>query len=183
MREDLRAERRFWGATDIESEENWLNDMAAQGWTLVGVDGHWGRKYTFERSEPGEYSIRMRVLRWKKEEWRIETGKQIAERADGEFLSLHGDHIYCRRPAAKGEFELFIDNAERIKYMNWLLRGHIVDLLEFVLAIGYLVLGLIKPIAIYQLVLAALWGILGICSLRAWLRLWKLRQKYINTER
>jgi len=183
MQEELRVERRFWGPGDIELEENWLNEMAAQGWALVSVDGNWGRKYAFERSDPGEYIVRMRVLRWKTEEWRIETGKQIAEQADGEFLSLHGDHIYCRRLAEKGQFELFADNAERIKYMNWLLRGHIIDLLEVVLCVGYLVLGLLKPVDPWQLALAALWGILSFFSLRIWLRLWKLRKKYINAEK
>ena len=47
----------FW-VWDFEKEERWLNEMALDGWALVGVG--WCR-YTFERTEPGEYTIRLEM--------------------------------------------------------------------------------------------------------------------------
>jgi hypothetical protein len=41
---------------DFEKEERWLNEMAMNGWALcyVGLC-----RYTFEKCEPGEYTIRL----------------------------------------------------------------------------------------------------------------------------
>ena len=43
---------------NFEKEEEWLNGMAQDGWALKKV-GYC--KYVFERSEPGEYIIRLEM--------------------------------------------------------------------------------------------------------------------------
>ena len=46
--------RWFW-VWQFEKEEEWLNEMAANGWVLESVGFC---KYTFVRCEPGEYTVR-----------------------------------------------------------------------------------------------------------------------------
>ena len=49
---------KLWFVWDYDKEERWLNEMASNGWALVDVGFC---RYTFERSEPGEYSIRLEM--------------------------------------------------------------------------------------------------------------------------
>ena len=49
--------RWFW-VWDFEKEERWLNEMAANGWTLAEV-GYC--RYTFERTESNEYTVRLEM--------------------------------------------------------------------------------------------------------------------------
>ena len=45
--------------TNYDKEEQWLNEMAAQGWHLM--DYVWGR-YLFQKGKPGEYIYRIQLL-------------------------------------------------------------------------------------------------------------------------
>ena len=44
----------FW-VWQFEKEEEWLNEMAANGWVLESVGFC---RYSFVRCEPGEYTVR-----------------------------------------------------------------------------------------------------------------------------
>ena len=59
MRKTIR--KWFW-AWDFDKEEHWLNEMAARGLSLVSVG--WCR-YEFEDCVPGEYSVRLELLKEK----------------------------------------------------------------------------------------------------------------------
>ncbi len=104
----------FW-LWEFDKEEKWLNEMSAKGLCLVSVGFC---KYEFEDCEPGEYRICLQFL--DKMPRHPESKKYI------EFLEATGaEHIgsftrwaYFRKKAADGEFELFSDNASRIKYLS-----------------------------------------------------------------
>ena len=49
----------FW-AWNFDKEEKWLNEMAAKGLCLISVGLF---RYDFEDCEPGEYQIRMQLLK------------------------------------------------------------------------------------------------------------------------
>ena len=51
------VQRWFW-VWSFEEEEDWLNEMAMNGWVLDGVGFC---TYRFVRSEPGEYSVRLEM--------------------------------------------------------------------------------------------------------------------------
>ena len=57
MAETKTIRKWFW-VWEYEKEERWLNEMALEGWALQSVG--WCR-YTFERTEPGEYTIRLEM--------------------------------------------------------------------------------------------------------------------------
>lgn len=55
----MKTVRKLFWAWDFDREEDWLNDMAAQGWGLVDVGFC---RYTFEACRPGEYGYRLELL-------------------------------------------------------------------------------------------------------------------------
>ena len=50
--------RNFW-VWEFEKEERWLNEMAQEGWALQNAGFC---TYTFEKTEPGQYIIRLAML-------------------------------------------------------------------------------------------------------------------------
>ena len=50
--------RKWFWVWDFEKEEEWLNDMAMNGWALASVGLC---TYTFEKCEPGEYAVRLEM--------------------------------------------------------------------------------------------------------------------------
>ena len=52
------TERKWFWVWEFEKEERWLNEKALQGWALADVGFC---RYTFERCEPGEYTIRLEM--------------------------------------------------------------------------------------------------------------------------
>ena len=50
--------RKWFWVWDFEKEEEWLNDMAMNGWALASVGIC---TYTFEKCEPGEYAVRLEM--------------------------------------------------------------------------------------------------------------------------
>ena len=58
MTERKMVRKWFW-AWEFDKEEQWLNDMAAQGLALVDVGFC---RYEFEECPPGEYQIRLELL-------------------------------------------------------------------------------------------------------------------------
>ena len=98
----------FW-VWDFEKEERWLNEMALDGWALVDVG--WCR-YTFERCEPGAYTIRL--------EMRAPDEAYIAfmQEAGAEYLGRVFQWIYFRRRAEDGAFDLFSDIDSRIAHLE-----------------------------------------------------------------
>lgn len=103
----------------FDKEEQWLNHMADQGWVLDSVKIF---KYTFVKSEPGEYTIRMELL---------EKGVTTNEsKAYLEFLAETGaehitsvlDWIYLKKRTDQGPFDLFSDRESRVKHLDRILK-------------------------------------------------------------
>lgn len=137
--------RKFFGVWDYEREEQWLNKMAAMGLGLVKVG--WC-KYVFEECEKGEYTYRVQLL--KKRVSHPESAEYIefVESTGAQFVDNYLDWVYFRKKSSDGEFELFSDNATRIK--------HIKTIIALVLLLG----GVNLYIGAYNLFLCFLWGTL-----------------------
>jgi len=115
---------------DIEKQDDWLNQMSAEGWQLVRVGL---LAYTFERGEPGAYIYRTQLL--------IDEKKPLASaknRTWREYLDMLADSgaeqikispwfrtfgwVYLRRPATLGPFDLFSDAQSRLEHYERHLR-------------------------------------------------------------
>ena len=114
----------FW-VWDFEKEERWLNSMAMQGWALCEVGFC---KYVFERTEPGEYIIRLEMRR---EDAEYEA---FLEELGAEKVGRMVQWLYYRRRAEEGPFDLFSDIDSRI--------AHLDRIAIMLLAVGLMNLGI-----------------------------------------
>lgn len=95
----------YW---DKDKEQNWINEMVQEGWTLtkyfLGI-------YTFEECEPGEYIYQIDLMGSTKEEWN--NFKEFVEDAGIEVVTQWYRWIFLRKKASDGEFEMYTDNESK----------------------------------------------------------------------
>lgn len=96
---------------DYEKEEQWINDMAAQGWHLKkALIGY----FIFEQGQPGEYIYRNELILGKsKDYFEFLTSMHI------EYVTKNGAWAYYRKKAVEGSFELLSDNHSKLNYLRW----------------------------------------------------------------
>lgn len=121
----------FW-AWDFDKEEEWLEEMARNGWALDGVSFC---RYHFIKTEPGEYTVRLQYLPMGEE-----TGDyaSLMEESGAERVGRMVQWVYYRSKTANGPFELFSDLDSRINHLNKIAS------LMLIMAILNLVIGLIN---------------------------------------
>lgn len=101
---------------DAEKEELFLNDQAKRGRALTG---YFLWRYTFEDCEPGEYIYRIDLL----------DGGAQQQREYLDFLQESGiecverwqNWVYLRRRASDGPFDLYSDNASKVRHLQKLM--------------------------------------------------------------
>ena len=106
---ETKTVRKVFAEWSFDKEEEWLNSMAQEGWTLKKAGFC---KYVFERTEPGEYIIRLEMHEYEKEyiSFMRDTG--------AEYVGRVLQWLYFRKKAELGEFELFSDIDSRIAHLN-----------------------------------------------------------------
>lgn len=116
----------YW-VWDYEKEELWLNAMAQEGWALqrVGFATYW-----FERTEPGEYIVRLECR--KKDEGYVSFVTDMG----AEYVGRIAMWVYFRRKTELGEFELNGDLDSRIEQLTTIGR------MLLLVGIGNLLIGL-----------------------------------------
>ena len=95
----------FW-VWNFEKEEEWLNEMAMNGWVLESVGFC---TYHFIRCEPGEYSVRLEMHPYD------ESYVSFMEETGAEYVGRMMMWIYFRKKTADGPFDLFSDIDSRIR--------------------------------------------------------------------
>ena len=107
--ENRKTLRRWFWVWDFEKEENWLNEMAMNGWVLENVG--WCT-YHFVRCEPGEYSVRLEMHP------HDEAYQSFMEETGAEFVGRMIMWVYFRKKTADGPFDLFSDIDSRISHLD-----------------------------------------------------------------
>ncbi len=94
---------------DFDKEEEWLNEMALNGWVLDSVGF---ARYDFVPCEPGQYNVRLEMHPYDEEyiSFMKDTG--------AEFVGRMMLWIYFRKKIADGPFDLFSDIDSRITHLN-----------------------------------------------------------------
>ena len=106
----------FW-VWDFEKEEAWFNEMAMNGWALVAVGFC---KYTFERTEPGEYQVRLELRG-------ADPGYiSFLQETGAEYVGRWFQWIYSRKRSDFGPFDVYSDIDSRIDHLNRI--GHMLAL-------------------------------------------------------
>ena len=107
--ENRKTVRKWVWVWDFEKEENWLNEMAMNGWLLDGIGFC---TYYFVRCEPGEYSVRLEMRTYD------ESYVQFMEETGAEYVGRMMMWIYFRKKTADGAFDLFSDIDSRIRHLD-----------------------------------------------------------------
>ena len=107
--ESRKTIRKWFWVWSFEKEENWLNEMAMNGWALESVG--FG-SYTFKRSEPGEYSVRLEMHPYD------EAYLSFMEETGAEYVGRMMMWIYFRKKTADGPFDLFSDIDSKINHLD-----------------------------------------------------------------
>ncbi len=132
MNEIKKVFRWFW-VWDFEKEERWLNEMAAQGWALKKAG--YARRYCFERTEPGEYIIRLEMRE------HDPAYMSFMEGLGAESVGRMFKWLYFRRKAEEGSFDLFSDLDSKIQHLNR------IDRMLFLIGMGNLLIGIVNSIS------------------------------------
>ena len=125
---------RLFAEWSFDKEEEWLNSMAQEGWTLKKVGFC---KYVFERTEPGEYITRL-AMHDADEEY-----MELMRESGAEYVGRVLQWLYFRKKAELGEFELFSDIDSRnnhLKNIGWtlLLIGGANVIIGLTTSFGYI---------------------------------------------
>lgn len=170
MRKTIRKWFFIW---DFDKEEQWLNEMAAKGLCLVSTGFC---KYEFEDCTPGEYRICLQLLEKSPRNPEMQKYIEFLEQTGAEHVGSFTRWVFFRKKAADGDFQLFSDNASRVKYLT--------HMLSFIT----LIVGLNLLIGIENLVLAFIVGLagnyigflnlaIGLIGLPGIVKLWKKRNR------
>lgn len=101
--------RKWFWVWDFEKEEDWLNEMAMNGWLLESVGF---ATYHFVRCEPGEYSVRLEMHKYD------ESYVSFMEETGAEYVGRMVMWIYFRKKTEDGPFDLFSDIDSKIDHLN-----------------------------------------------------------------
>ncbi len=108
MQEKRTIHKWFW-VWEFDKEETWLNEMADTGWVLDSVGFC---KYTFVKSEPGEYTICLEMHDYDQEY------VDFVEDTGAEYVGRMAKWIYFRKRTETGRFEIFSDIDSRIQHLE-----------------------------------------------------------------
>ncbi len=106
---ETRTVRKWIWVWDFDREEEWLNDMALNGWVLEGVG--WCT-YRFMRCEPGEYAVRLEMHPY--DEAYIDFMRETGAEYIGRMIAW----VYFRKKTSEGAFDLFSDIDSRIRHLD-----------------------------------------------------------------
>lgn len=108
MQERRTMHKWFW-VWEFDKEEAWLNEMANTGWVLDRVGFC---KYTFVKSEPEEYTVRLEMH--DQDQGYID----FVEETGAEYVGRMAKWIYFRKRTENGRFEIFSDIDSRIHHLE-----------------------------------------------------------------
>lgn len=108
MSETKTLHKLFW-IWEFEKEERWLNEMAQEGWALT-YGGFC--TYTFEKTEPGEYIIRLEMID------NSPKFQNFMEELGAEAVGKCVNWAYFRRKTELGPFEMFSGIDSRVGHLN-----------------------------------------------------------------
>ena len=108
MQERRTMHKWFW-VWEFDKEEVWLNEMANTGWVLDRVGFC---KYTFVKSEPEEYTVRLEMHDYD------QGYVDFVEDTGAEYVGRMAKWIYFRKRTENGKFEIFSDIDSRIQHLE-----------------------------------------------------------------
>lgn len=106
---ESRTMHKWYWVWEFEKEDDWLNDMALNGWVLDSVGFC---TYRFVRCEPGEYSVHTEMH--PADEGYVDFMRETGAEYVGRMMMW----MYFRKKTADGPFDLFSDIDSRIGHLD-----------------------------------------------------------------
>lgn len=98
---------------DFEKEENWLNEMCANGYALKEISKGY---YIFEECEPNQFTYRLNYVGTAFKLPNVDSYLNFIKDLDIEPVAESGPWVYFRRISTLGPFNLFSDMDSKIKH-------------------------------------------------------------------
>ena len=124
--------RKWFWVWDFDKEEEWLENMARNGWVLDGVGFC---TYHFIKTEPGEYSVRLQYLPIAEENTDY---TNLLVESGAERVGRMVQWVYYRKKTADGPFQLFSDLDSRITHLDKIAK------LMLIVAVANLLIGVVN---------------------------------------
>lgn len=106
---------KFWKAWDFDKEEQWLNQMAAQGLALTGVSFC---RYEFEDCNPGAFTYRLELLTESIRHPESQNYIRFVEETGAKHVGTYSRWVYFAMPADQGPFALHSDMESKIRLLK-----------------------------------------------------------------
>lgn len=107
--------RKFFKAWDFDKEEQWLNQMAAQGLALTGVSFC---RYEFEETTPGAYTYRLELLTESTRHPESQNYIRFVEETGAKHVGTYSNWVYFALPADLGPFDLHSDMDSKVRHLK-----------------------------------------------------------------
>ena len=168
-----RTIRKFFFVWDFDKEEKWLNEMAAKGLALVSVGFC---KYEFEDCGPGEYRVCLQLREKLPKHPEMQKYIEFMEETGAEHVGSFTRWVFFRKKASEGDFQLFSDNASKVKHLTTMLSFvALVVILNLFIGLENLVVAMVTGFPGNYLGLINL--AMGLIGLPGTIKLWKKRNR------
>lgn len=106
---------RFWTIAEYEQEEQWINEMARDGWALTAVGFC---RYIFRRTRPGEFIYKLDMVERTTQDEVKENYFNFLTECGIRVVGEYKDWIYLQKRAAEGPFDMKNDTYAKLRRVN-----------------------------------------------------------------
>ena len=106
---------RFWTIAEYEQEEQWINEMAHDGWALTAVGFC---RFIFRRTRPGEFIYKLDMVERTTQDEVKESYFNFLTECGIRIVGEYKDWIYLQKRAADGPFDMKNDTYAKLRKVN-----------------------------------------------------------------
>ena len=106
---------RFWTIAEYEQEEQWINEMARDGWALTAVGFC---RFSFRRARPGEFIYKLDMVERTTQDEVKESYFNFLTECGIRIVGEYKDWIYLQKRAADGPFDMKNDTYAKLRKVN-----------------------------------------------------------------
>lgn len=112
---EMKKAWRYFTIAEYDKEEQWLNEMAREGWNLTAVGFC---RYIFRRGTPGEYIYKLDIVERTASDEVKESYFNFLTECDIRIVGEFKDWLYLQKKAADGPFDMKDDTYAKLRTVN-----------------------------------------------------------------
>lgn len=112
---EMKKAWRYFTIAEYDKEEQWLNEMAREGWNLTAVGFC---RYIFRRGTPGEYIYKLDIVERTVSDEVKESYFNFLTECDIRIVGEFKDWLYLQKKAADGPFDMKDDTYAKLRTVN-----------------------------------------------------------------